>query len=539
MLWIIPLILFIIFSILYIYNVYTRRINKKLIKKQRYYLKTPRLLNNFSTSCKITFMATLASLIITFSFFIIPHTNGTIKDLKNQEDLEYLYDNYYSEEAKTTEHDQVKKLANQIKNTSSMEEAITFEDNNLVYIENGFLVLNKLNSELITYPLENSSNKNATLFQDVVIVYEKDKLDTVITVHSTMDLEVIKKIHIHGKIELLSIDGSKLTLAINHKLSDDALLKIDNEEYILDYEDIHYDLDNKFFQTLTIITFDSKFKPEFFSLCLGEYYIFDNESSIFVVANNKKIAGKLVTNVYLYDKLLGFVSRRIELAGYTYLAPTINNSSVKIKTVEKKEELKLFHEYVLDLGLWIKKGETIETLSNENKVPINLKDDSILGFITENSLVISKEVDLKEEKLVIDLEKYDVRIFEEEIYMISNEENKSISKVKVSLEGLTIVEVLNYDKLNDHDLLYSYEDNHINFVFKSNFEVILVTIKENSVEITNIFESKNLINVYMLDEEIFILNQSDVLVYNLKEKKFIEIDKNDSLLNEESQNPII
>ena len=50
---------------------------------------------------------------------------------------------------------------------------------------------------------------------------------------------------------------------------------------------------------------------------------------------------------------------------------------------------------------------------------------------------------------------------------------------------------------------------------------------------------KNLINVYMLYEEIFILNQSDVLVYNLKEKKFIEIDKNDSLLNEESQNPII
>ena len=420
-----------------------------------------------------------------------------------------------------------------------MEEAITFEDNNLVYIENGFLVLNKLNSELITYPLENSSNKNATLFQDVVIVYEKDKLDTVITVHSTVDLEVIKEIHIYGKIELLSIDGSKLTLAVNHKLSDDALLKIDNEDYILDYEDIHYDLDNKFFQTLTLITFDSKFKPEFFSLCLGEYYIFDNESSIFVVANNKKIAGKLVTNVYLYDKILGFVSRRIELAGYTYLAPTINDSSINIKTVEKKEELKLFHEYVLDLGLWIKKGETIETLSNENKVPINLKDDSILGFITENSLVISKEVDLKEEKLVIDLEKYDVRIFEEEIYMISNEENKTISKVKVSLDGLTIDEVLNYDKLNDHDLLYSYEDNYINFVFKSNFEVILVTIKENSFEITNIFESKNLINVYMLDEEIFILNQSDVLVYNLKEKKFIEIDKNDSLLNEESQNPII
>lgn len=524
MLWIIPLCLLFVFLCLYSYFIYTRRINNKLNKKQRYIENKPRIEKNFSTNCRISFMLCTLMFGIFVAFLFIPHTNGTVKELNSRSDYEYLFKNYYN---KTPDKEQdlldTKHIANSIRPTNKNQNKISLNKDNLIYYEGSKLYLKKLSGEVISYLYDHELNDaQIKIYKEYVFVYTANQDKSYIYIHHFSDLKLVDSLSIQGQIQVISNETNNIIVGITHQYNENIPLIIkesSSEEFYLNIEDIHYVLEKVFNYNFTIVTLNVTDVVDMFSLCVEEHYIYGSPQGIFIVENSLNHKKEYITNVFLYDTSLGFITRKIDILGYTYINPELTKDYLNIQTVEKTSDIKIFHDYQISLGLLRATSESIQTSSKGSKIALSLDNETVFAEIKENLMTFSKEIEGKEYTYQIDMNAYKVATIHESIYLISDNDSKVIEKLYFD-NKFVIEEVFSYEKLQGFHLIDSYYDNGDKFIFASLNKVSIVSLKDNSFEIIKVFKSETpIIKLDIIDNEIIIIVDDEVVVYPLKAEK--------------------
>lgn len=524
MLWIIPLCLLFVFLCVYSYFIYTRKINNKLNKKQRYLENKPRIEKNFSTNCRISFMLCALMFLSFVAFLFIPHTNGTVKDLNSRSDYEYLFNNYYN---KTPEKEQdlvdTKHIANSIRPANKKQNNISLNKDKFIYYEDSKLYLKMFSGDVVSYQYDdNLTDVQIKIFKEYVFVYTTNQDTSYIYIHNFSNLDLVEKLVVQGQIQVLSNGTNDIIVGITHQYNENTPLikkESSSEEFYLDIEDIHYVPEKEFNYNFTIVTLNVSDVVDMFSLCVEEHYIFDTPQGIFIVENSVNHKKEYITNVFLYDISLGFIARKIDILGYTYINPELTKDYLNIQTVEKTTDIKIFHDYQISLGLLRKTSESITTTSKGSKIALNLDNDAVFAEIKENMMTFSKEVDEKEYTYQIDINTNKVTTINDSIYLISDNDSKVIEKLYFD-NGFIIEEVFSYEKLQGFHLVDSYYDDCDKFIFASLTKVAIVSLKDNSFEIIKVYKSEApIIKLDIIDDEIIIIVEDEVIVYPLKSDK--------------------
>lgn len=536
MLWIMTLILFICFLCLYFYFFYTRKLNNKLNKKRKSVQKVPRLNQNFSTNCRITFVLCLFLFIMTGIFFVNPHTNGGIKEIASRENLINLYEKHY-DNSSSESIENVKTVASSIKNNKNSQSKIDINDDFYIYIENNTLYLKTTFGEKLTYEYSYlPEDCNVKLFKNHILVYYADGEASILYIHDFNTLELKEKTEIDGIVDSVTVRDGKIYIAIKHTYKENTpLLKgtLSCGEYYLNLEDMYYVPNCDFYQNLTIVCLENSLESTMYSLFIGDYYLIESKSGMMIASSDLKEDGKHKTTVYFYDYTLGLTTRIINLKGYVYTQIEKNKSDVTIHTVEESDDIKVFRQYIIDLNLYTTKTEEI-LVDGENKgIAMQVDNDIVYAEVEENTLKLAMG---ENHTLDIDLSVYSLERINKNLYLISENEKKIIEKIETSVDGFEIVEVFSYEKFVNYTLLATFSDGIDHFIFHNSTEIALVSIKENSFEITKVYSSEiEFTSIEIINDEIVIIEEEKVIIYCLNDKTIKKITQDEKAALESAE----